>query len=300
MDTNRTEATVINRWQTLTIQPQKVKADADNLHQAAQLVAMAGKYFIPEAADDSHTASRWIADGNLQLGRMIQGKKLDFNVGLSYPDFAIQLLTTDLESLAAFPLDGKTFPEAFQWLHDQLETQGLDAGGLLPKMHFDIPDHPVKHGKPFRVENFENMQELARHRTNGHLLQQYIRELLHREEELFIWPHHFDEGLYLPLTFEGEAPTSSISIGLAMPDVYYPKPYFYITAWQKEDVIDMKNVKSIFPGQWHSKEWSGQVLEAHVVTRSDQTASGQAGLTLHFLRQAINNALSMVGNSDKI
>ncbi len=294
------ETDIINRWQILSIHPQKLQADANNLHQATQLVAMAGKYFIPEAADDSHTASRWIPEKDLQLGNLITAGKQDFHVGLSYPDFALQILSADRTALTAFPLNGKTFPEAFQWLHGQLETQGLDAGKLLPKMHFDIPDHPVKHGNPFRVENFENMQELARHRTNGHLLQQYFLELLHREEELFIWPHHFDEGLYLPLTFEGEAPTSSISFGLAMPDVYYPEPYFYITAWEKEVKISIKDVKNITPGHWHQQDWSGQVLETYIIVQAEKSASGQAAMTMDFLQKAINNALGMTGIHQKI
>ncbi len=214
--TNLTKVAVVDHWQVLRIDPQKLKADATNLHQAVQLVAMAGKYFIPETADDSHTASRWIADKEIQLGGRINGGKQNFHVGLSYRNFALQLLTVDLDIMATFPLDGKLFAETFQWLWNQLKMQELDAGKLLPKMHFDIPDHSVKHGKPFRVENFEHMSELAHHRTNGHLLHHYFRQLLHRDEDILIWPHHFDEGLYLPLTFEGEAPTSSVSFGLAI------------------------------------------------------------------------------------
>lgn len=293
---------VINHWKTLKLDPRKLKSDVDNLHQAAQLVAMAGKYFIPETTDDSHTASRWIPEKDLQLGNLITAGagKHNFHVGLNYPDFALQILSTDSTVLTSFPLNGKTFAQAFQWLWKQMEAQGLDAGKLLPKMHFDIPDHPVKNGEPFRVEDFNHMQELAHHRTNGHLLHEYFGEVLHRDETIFIWPHHFDEGLYLPLTFEGEAPTSSISFGLAMPDVYYPEPYFYITAWQKEDVIDMKNVKSISPGHWHSKDWSGQVLETHIIIQAEKTASGQATMTIDFLQKAVNNALSMVSSKQQI
>ncbi len=294
------KATVIDRWQILRADPQKLKADADNLHQAVQLIAMAGKYFIPETADDSHTASRWIADKSLQSGGQIHGEKQDFMVGLSYPDFALQLLTTDLEIITAFPLNGKPFTEAFQWLWNQIEIQGLDAAKLLPKMHFDIPDHPVKHGEPFRVESFAYMKELARHRTNGHLLHQYFRLLLHRDEDIFIWPHHFDEGLYLPLTFEGEVPTSSISFGLSMPDIYYPEPYFYVTAWEKEEKTAMKDAKLTYPGHWHRQDWLGQVLETHFIVQAGTTVSGQAGFTLNFLQQAINNALKIVGNNQEI
>ncbi|VAW30391.1 hypothetical protein MNBD_BACTEROID07-1882 [hydrothermal vent metagenome] len=300
MKINMPKTTVVDHWQILRINPQKLKADADNLHQAAQLVAMAGKYFILETADDSHTASRWIVGRNLQLGETIHGGKQDFHVGLSYPDFALQLLATDLEIMAALPLNGKTFPEAFQWLRNQLKIQGMDAGKLLPKMHFDIPDHPIKNGKPFRVENFEYLQELARHRTNGHLLHQYFRQLLHSDEELFIWPHHFDEGLYLPLTFEGKTLISSVSFGLAMPDIYYPEPYFYVTAWEKEEKRVLKEAKLSPPGHWHRQDWLGQVLDTHFIVQAGTTTSEQAGLGLSFLQQAINNALKMVGKNQEI
>ncbi len=297
---NLTTAAVVDHWEVLHTGPRKLKSDAGNLHQALQLVAMTGKYFIPETADDSHTASRWIAGKNLQLGGMIHSGKQDFHVGLSYPDFALQLHTTNLEIMTAFPLNGKTFAEAFQWLWNQLKMQQLDAGKLLPKMHFDIPDHPVKHGEPFRVEDIEHMIELARHRTNGHLLLHYFRQLLQRDEDILIWPHHFDEGLYLPLTYEGEMPASSISFGLAMPDFYYPEPYFYITAWGKEKKTDTIDIRLTPPGHWHRQDWLGQVLETHFIVQSGTKASEQAGLGLSFLQQAINNALKMVGNNQKI
>ncbi len=300
MKTKLTKTAVVNHWQVLRTDPQRLKADADNLHQAAQLVAMAGKYFIPETADDSHTASRWIADRGVQLGGWIQGGKQDFHVGLSYPDFALRLLTVDLKTMTAFSLNGKTFAEAFQWLRNQFKMQELDADRLLPKIHFDIPDHPIKHDTPFRVENFDHMQELAHHRTNGHLLHQYFRQLLHRDEDIFIWPHHFDEGLYLPLTFEGEAPTSSISFGLAIPDHYYHEPYFYVTAWEKEEKTNLTDRKITSPGHWHNKDWHGQVLETHFIVQAGTTASGQAGLGLNFLQQAINNALIIVGYNQEI
>ncbi len=300
MKTTLTKAVAVNHWQALRIDPQKLKADAENLHQAIQLVAMAGKYFIPETADDSHTASIWIVDKELQHGGRIHGEKQDFMVGLSYPDFALQLLTTDLEIMSAFPLNGKTFAEAFQWLRNQLKMQELDAAKLLPKMHFDIPDHAIKHGKPFRVENFEYMQELAHHRTNGHILHRYFRQLLHRDEEILIWPHHFDEGLYLPFTFEGETPTTSVSFGLAMPDFYYPEPYFYITAFPQAEKTARKDVNIASPGHWHRQDWLGQVLETHFIIQAGTTASEQAGLALNFLYQAINNALKIVGNDREI
>jgi len=300
MKTALTKADVVNHWQLLHIDPQKLKADAGNLHQAVQLVAMAGKYFIPETADDSHTASRWITGKSLQLGGQIHGGKQDFMVGLSYPDFALQLLRTDLEIITAFPLNGKTFAEVFQWLWNQLKIQELEATKLLPKMHFDIPDHPVKHGKPFHVEDFEHMIELASHRTNGHLLHQYFRQWLHRDEVILIWPHHFDEGLYLPLSFEGETPTSSISFGLAMPDIYYPEPYFYVTTWEKEEKKTITEIKLPAPGHWHRQDWLGQVLETHFLIQAGTTASEQAGLGLSFLQQAISNALTIVGNDKKI
>lgn len=295
-----TKTTVVDQWQVLHTNPQRLKADANNLHQAVQLMAMAGKYFVPEAADDSHTASRWVPDKNLQLGGIIRGGKQDFHVGLNYPDFALQILTPGMEIPAAFPLKGKTFAEAFQWLWHQIKMLELDVGKFLPKMHFDIPDHPIKHGEPFRVESFEHMKELARHRTNGHLLHQYFRQLLHRDEDIFIWPHHFDEGLYLPFSFAGEETTSSVSFGLAMPDIYYPEPYFYITTWAKEDKIDMKSVKSIPPGHLHQQDWLGQVLETHFIVEAGTTASAQAGLSLDFLHQAINDALKMVGANQEI
>jgi hypothetical protein len=294
MNNNITKTTVTEQWQVLHLFPPGLKADAYNLHQATQLVAMAGKYFIPETTDDSHTASRWIPGKNLQVRGLIPGAKQPFHVGLKYDDFSLQLLTPDMETIAFLPLNGQTFVAAFQWLWNQLKAQGLAAEKLLPKMHFDIPDHPIKHGEPFRTKNPKNMLELARHRTNGHLLHLYFRERLQRDDALFIWPHHFDEGLYLPLEYQGKEPVSSVSFGLAMPDIYYPEPYFYVTEWQKKGFPDMSAITPLSHGHWHKKDWNGQVLKTQMLVKAGITASEQAGTALEFLQTAINNALKMV------
>ena len=191
-------------------------------------------------------------------------------------------------------LDGKTRIVIFEWLKEKLKEQGLDVAEFKPELHYDIPDHPVMHGETFKMKNPLHYMELAFYRTNGNLLLTYFTNLIKPGELVRVWPHHFDDGSYLHLQFDERGdPTSSIGVGLAVADPYYPEPYFYVTVWKSKGVNYDNLPTHDKPGFWHNHEWMGQVLKASDIVGFER-AKDQLEVSYNFLELATKNALKLI------
>ena len=133
---------------------------------------------------------------------------------------------------------------------------------------------------------------MAAYRTNGHVLLSHFANRFATAGEPLVWPHHFDEGVLIPMKFEDEKLVSSIGIGLAVPDTYYDHPYFYVNTWSK-DGVDYSQLPDVSkPGLWHTREWTGQVLIGKELTGLRREA--QAETAFRFMEQAIQNALELI------
>jgi len=285
---------LIKNWKRLEVKnPADMQEASNTLHHAAQFIAMAGKYFIAKKEDDSHTNANWYPKKNWLVGNSIKTPSGKVRIALDYPLLVLIICSDDLKPIFEVALDGKTRLEVFGWLKEKLSGQGLDISAFKPELHYEIPDHPVMHGEKFRMKNPLHYMELAFYRTNGNLLLEYFTQQVKAGEPVRVWPHHFDDGSYLPLNFdENGAPIGSISLGMAVADPYYPEPYFYVTAWKSEGV-NYDNLPDLQkPGKWHQHEWMGQVLEASEIVKFDR-AKEQLEVSYNFLKQAIENAMKL-------
>jgi hypothetical protein len=286
---------LLKNWKRLEVKnPADMQEASNTLHQAAQFIAMTGKNFIPEKTDDSHTNARWYSSKNWLVGNTIETPSGEIRIALDYPLLVLIITDADLKPIYEVALDGKTRKEVFDWLKEKLKAQGLDVSAFKPELHYEIPDHPVMHGESFKMSNPLYYMELAFYRTNGNLLLVYFTQKVKPGEPVRVWPHHFDDGSYLPLKFDDKgAPTASISIGLAVADAYYPEPYFYVTAWTSKG-INYDNLPDLRkPGKWHQHEWMGQVLVASDIVQFDR-AKEQLEVSYDFLQQAIENAIEVL------
>ena len=275
-----------------------MKSDSETIHQAAQFIAMAGKNFIPEKADDSHTNAKWIVDKNWLAGNEIVTPVRKIRVVLDYPLLVLIVADEDLVPIVEIAMNGRTRQEIFDWLSEQFAILKLDVSGFTPALHYEIPDHPVMHGKPFDMKNPLYYRELANYRTNGDILLGHFTSLVKPDEPVRVGPHHFDDGSYLPMRFKDNQPIASISLGMAVADPYYDEPYFYVTVWTS-DGIDYTNKPMVSPpGKWHEKEWMGQVLTAVEIVKHDLSEE-QIAVSYRFMEQAIKNAMSLIGVEQK-
>jgi hypothetical protein len=287
---------LLKKWKRLEVKNPAEMYDASSmLHQASQFIAMVGKNFIPAKADDSHTNAKWYPAKNWLVGNSIETPSIKIRIALDYPLLVLIITDDDLKPIFEIALDGKTRSEVIDWLKEKLDIQGLDVASFNPDMHYDIPDSPVMHGKKFKMNNPLHYMELAFYRTNGNLLLEYFTQQVKPGEPVRVWPHHFDDGSYLPLQFDDKgAVTGSISLGMAVADPYYPEPYFYVTAWTSQGINydHLPDLKK--PGKWHKKEWMGQVLVASDIVKFDRSKE-QLEVSFNFLKQAIDNALELIG-----
>jgi hypothetical protein len=292
---------LLKNWKRLEVKdPAEMQEASNTLHHAALFIAMTGKYYIPEIADDSHTNAQWYPEKNWLVGNTVQTPTGKIRIALDYPLLVLIITDNDLKPIAEITFDGKTRMEVFEWLKEKLNTQGLDVAVFKPDLHYDIPDHPVMHGDVFKMRNPLLYMELAFYRTNGNLLLEHFTDLIKPGESVRVWPHHFDDGSYLPLQFdENGTPTGSINLGMAVADSYYPEPYFFVTAWKSEGV-KYDNLPSIEkPGSWHQKDWTGQVLKASDIVAFER-AKDQLAVSFNFLKQTIINAQSLIGENKTI
>ena len=285
---------LLKNWKRLEVKtPSDMQEASNTLHQAAQFIAMAGSNFIPEKADDSHTNAKWYPEKNWLVGNTIETTSGKIRVALDYPLLVLIITDDDLKPIFEVALDGKTRKEVLGWLKEKLTLLGLDVSAFKPEMHYDIPDSPVMHGKAFKMKNPLYYMELAFYRTNGNLLLEYFTQQAKPGEPVRVWPHHFDDGSYLPLAFDKKgAVTGSISLGIAVADPYYPQPYFYVTAWKSKGINYDNLLELQSPGKWHKHEWMGQVLESSEIAKFDR-AKEQLELSYNFLKQAVDNAMKL-------
>ena len=247
--------------------------DSNTLHHAAQFLAYAAKVLVPKKDDDSHTIGFWIPNKNMLAGREVETRSGEIRLALEYPEFKLMLTGEDLDELKAMPFSGNTRQGILSWLNHELKTQRLDKANLSAEMHYEIPSHETDSGAQFEILEMSNLKELANYRSNGHMILEYFAGRYPSASEVLVWPHHFDEGVYIPITYEDEVVTQSISLGLAVPDAYYDNPYFYVTAWKKTG-LDYEDLPEII----------GLRKEA------------QAETTIHFMENAIQNAMDLLNH----
>jgi len=285
---------ILMDWQTLKVKQSEDLAKASNtVHHAAQPVTIAGKYLLPEKDDDSHTSMRWLASKNWLIGNVIRFPDVYLHVVFDYATFSILIVDENFKILNRNSIDQKTKDEMFNWVKNTLCNYGIDAELLHDKLHFELPDHEADEGIQFKKPDDIFLKELAAYRTNGHLMISKFSKEFATAQPVRIWPHHFDEGCYVPLLFEANEVIGSISFGMAVADEYYDTPYLYVTAWKNDEISYENPPELVSPGKWHQTDWNGQVLPgAELVELSPEE---QALTAYEFMKQAINNARSLVG-----
>lgn len=99
---------VIDNWRYLSLhdKPSINKAIAQQ-HNAAQYIAMAGNYLIPQKEDDSNTHMKWEAKEGVLLGNKIKGRAETFQVALSITELELMIMEGKSNIAAIFlPLPG--------------------------------------------------------------------------------------------------------------------------------------------------------------------------------------------------
>ncbi|MGB0423200.1 MAG: hypothetical protein ACPGED_02705, partial [Flavobacteriales bacterium] len=79
------------------------------------------------------------------------------------------------------------------------------------------------------------------------------------EEEIRVWPHHFDTGAIQVVKKEGTEVTASIGLGLAIPDELSDLPYAYVSGWRKGGELQLEAPKNSL-GEWNKNNFNGVIM----------------------------------------
>ncbi len=265
------------------------------LHYAAQLVAIANNYLLPAKPDDSHTNMEWLHQQQVMAGQSINRK---LRVALHPASLTLIVYGPGLNEVSRLALEGVTKADALDWLKAQVTALGVDGKALQPAMHYEMPSHAIANGAPFERVHPEQFQEMANYRSNGDLILKYYAAKFGTARPVRIWPHHFDNGSYIPVEFDGKGGAlKSFSIGKAVADPYANEPYFYVTTWSALDNIDYSQRTDLSVGEWNTKDWTGAVLRASDIVATTGTRE-QITLINEFLTEAINASIQLLNTNE--
>lgn len=286
-------------WKLLSFpQPQKLNPSISQLHHAAQFVAMVGNSLLPKADDDSQANMGWHHEKQALSGRMVEANQ-QFRAIMTYPTFELQLLDASDFRIARLPIKGQTKSTLLHWLKRETAKLGINPEELRVINHFSIPHHPTDDNAAFEISSMTFQEELASYRSNAHLILEAFAKKFESASPVRIWPHHFDSGTYIPLSFDKEGKEDkSIGLGFAIPSDPISELYFYVYFWSKEGKENLNKLPDLASnGIWITKEWKGAALKVSEVLKA-KTAQTQYQLVYDFFLSAINSQLELIGATD--
>ena len=260
------------------------------IHQAAQLPAIAGRCLNPKDLGDSFAALTWDKNNN-QLTSQKLGES-NFRTTLNISDFKLVIVNENDESVNSLGLDSKTYDVAFNWLKEKLSQLGFDPSKLNKKLPYQIPEYPTANDTPFSHINPIAFTELQNYYSNAALILEKISYKEKDASEIYCWPHHFDIASLTTIERNSNPEKSkTIGIGLSPGDESYNEPYFYISPWPYPE--DKDSLPKLYHGHWHNQGWFGGVLTASEIIRQEDK-SGQLKITENFIETGIANLKQVI------
>jgi hypothetical protein len=248
-------------WQELSISDIAALIPVrEQLHYAVQFIAAAGKYLTDPKPDDSHTSLSWHQNTSSFIGQDIENEK-PYRFSLKPATLELGLCDAHLNPIKSIAIDQKSREDILDWMKISLSELSVNASTLRLEMHYDIPDHPIAHGNTFEYTNPEYFNFFSKVYSNADSLLTAIMNSIPESSIVLCWPHHFDIATLISLDADKDPEHArSIGIGLSPGDSEFEHPYFYISPWPYPD----KSVKlpdADGPGTWHTKSWTGRLLE---------------------------------------
>lgn len=254
-------------------------------HHAAQFIALAGRYMIPQQADDSNTNMHYDFDRKMLVGNELPD---GLRISLHVTDLMICVLNDRFDCVRKISLEGKTKNQVFMELNDALKESGIDVSGFMNELHYEIPDHPLDNGAVFSENNPQYAQENAYYRHNAEIVMNEIVKADELAGQVKVWPHHFDTGTFIPVSHnEKGGVIQSIGIGWATPDGMVKEPYYYLSFWSENSDKSLEEMPTLAAGKWMIPNWSGAVL-SHSEILKEKSPEKQRQVVESFFKTGIN------------
>jgi len=225
------------------------------VHLIVQYLAAASIRFITPREDDSHTNLIFNPELN-----SLETQALNANgdvLRFSYEHFALQWNNDpfySIQNVSHFTI--------LNWLEQQVAIRDFNTH-FTYTFHYDLP-YSVEANTQFLIDNESQLMQMAQWRTLADSSLRAVAKTHHLHEEPRIWPHHFDTGLFAPLT-----ETLSIGIGLAIPDTISTHYYFYASVYKNNSAILPKKFKKLPVGEWKQSAFKGAIFPIKSTTKKE-------------------------------
>ena len=222
------------------------------LHAASQYLAAVALQFIEKKEDDSHSNLQWDVEERTFRTQPIGAK--GHQLELWVDDFTLAwTLEEDLE----FDLSGSSHGSCLDWINATLQQLGF-KDKLIFKFHYELPYHTWDSDKLFPLPDEELAENLEVHADLRSWVSEVLEDLL-SDEEIRVWPHHFDTGALIDVSKEGNEVMSSIGLGLAIPDELCSHPYAYVSGWKKGGNLQLTPPNTSI-GEWNKNGFNGVIM----------------------------------------
>lgn len=231
-------------------------------HILSQVIAKANRTYVPKKKDDSHTNLALNEENGLLEGRWIDAPKGKVVLALRISDMCFVWLDENREVFQTVSSAKKEIDEIEQTLKQGIERSGLDTQGFTDPMHYEIPEYSAT-GKPVQLLMGHAINEWKFWRGLANHVSRKILRTLNEDEEIRIWPHHFDTGIYVKRTEK-----MGLGFGLAMKDEMTGAPYFYLSGYGNKKDIEYTGLPELEASEWKiTKNFEGAVLRLSELSR---------------------------------
>lgn len=259
------------------------------LHQLSQILAKLGRSLVPAMDDDSHTNLYWDSLKLQLLGRWVPVNEDFLLPVLNFEQMEFQWLDKQMEVIEKDSLVGKSYFETEKLVADLAGVVGINKESLMAPLHFEIPDYSFKNCPINKLEE-KKLSQWSFYRSLANHILNDLGEVVQRDIEVRIWPHHFDTGIYLHWKNE-----FGIGCGLAMEEDMAGAPYFYISAYPGHDQMDYSNAIPLSYGKWINEEpWKGGILPLNELEPDSELKN-----LMVFYKQALYYFLKVQNTSNK-
>lgn len=225
------------------------------IHFLCQILAKAGRTFIPKKEDDSHTNLYFDSEKKWIETHWMKSQKGKVKLVLRITDFCMLWLDDEEQVLQVFATVKEYPKDIIDALSKGATLVGLNPDGFSKPMHYEIPTYSFLN-QPIAMINRHLLDEWMEWRTLANEACKKVLEILNVDGEIRIWPHHFDSGIYVAANDH-----LNIGFGLAMEDELVNAPYFYMAAYPAKGALNFKNLPNIGKGEWKITDgFKGAVL----------------------------------------
>lgn len=239
------------------------------IHWLSQVIAKANKAFVPEKADDSHTNLGFDNIGGRLFSRWIDGLDGAVILSLNLQKQAFEWLDENQNSLDEVPITGKSMEQLEKAVSRYPELLKMQTNTFFSPLHFEIPDYGIESLAKNDLSD-EGHQQWTFFRTLANRACLEMLGYLQKEEEVRIWPHHFDTGIYTMATKQ-----LGLGFGLAVKDAMVGQPYFYLSGYNQQAPLSYENLHQLTYGAWETKgQWKGAILPLDVLEGFSEEKAG--------------------------